>query len=69
MILLSFVEALAPVLGHSHLPAFQSSLCLIGGESLFQQATRKFAGLAASDVDVSASLTVSNEERRFLASE
>jgi mannose-1-phosphate guanylyltransferase/mannose-6-phosphate isomerase len=43
-------------------------LCLTGGESLFQQAARRFAGLGASDIDVSAPLIVSNEERRFIAS-
>jgi mannose-1-phosphate guanylyltransferase/mannose-6-phosphate isomerase len=31
-------------------------LCLTGDESLFQQAARRFAGLGASDIDVSAPL-------------
>ncbi|MDP1527340.1 MAG: mannose-1-phosphate guanylyltransferase/mannose-6-phosphate isomerase [Rhodocyclaceae bacterium] len=44
-------------------------LCLTGDESLFQQAARRFAGLATADIEVSAPLIVSNEEHRFLASE
>jgi mannose-1-phosphate guanylyltransferase/mannose-6-phosphate isomerase len=44
-------------------------LCLTGEESLFQQTARRFAGLAASGMEVSAPLIVSNEEHRFLVSE
>jgi len=44
-------------------------LCLTGDESLFQQAARRLAGLAASDLNIAAPCIVSNEEHRFLAVE
>ena len=44
-------------------------LCLTGDESLFQQAAKRLATLAADDITVSAPFIVSNEDHRFLALE
>src|SRR5204863_7638399 len=41
-------------------------LVLHGNESLFQQATRRLAALAAPDIAVAAPCIVGNEEHRFL---
>lgn len=41
-------------------------LVLSGNESLFQQATRRLAGLASTDLAVAAPCIVGNEEHRFL---
>ena len=44
-------------------------LCLTGNDSLFQQAAKRLATLAAGDITVSAPFIVSNEDHRFLALE
>lgn len=44
-------------------------LCLTGTDSLFQQAAKRLATLAAGDIAVSAPFIVSNEDHRFLALE
>jgi mannose-1-phosphate guanylyltransferase/mannose-6-phosphate isomerase len=44
-------------------------LCLTGDDSLFQQAAKRLAGIAASELAVAAPLIVSNEEHRFLVLE
>lgn len=44
-------------------------LCLTGNDSLFQQAAQRLAGLGHDGIQVAASLIVSGEEHRFLASE
>jgi mannose-1-phosphate guanylyltransferase/mannose-6-phosphate isomerase len=44
-------------------------LCLTGDDSLFQQAAKRLAGIAADDLVVAAPIIVSNEEHRFLVLE
>lgn len=44
-------------------------LCLVGRESLFQQAAQRLANLASTNIQVSSPLIVTGEEHRFLASE
>lgn len=44
-------------------------LCLVGNESLFQQAATRLAAMGCDCIEVSAPYIVSNEEHRFLASE
>ena len=44
-------------------------LCLTGNESLFQQAAQRLAGLGNTYIQVTASLIVTGEDHRFLASE
>ncbi|WP_416545709.1 mannose-1-phosphate guanylyltransferase/mannose-6-phosphate isomerase [Limnohabitans sp. DCL3] len=44
-------------------------LCLSGTDSLFQQAAQRLAGLGNSDIQVAATLIVTGEEHRFLATE
>jgi len=44
-------------------------LCLTGDDSLFQQAVKRLAGLAAEDFSLNVPLIVSNEEHRFLVLE
>jgi mannose-1-phosphate guanylyltransferase/mannose-6-phosphate isomerase len=44
-------------------------LCLTGNESLFQQATKRLAGLGQEGIQVAAPLIVSGEDHRFLVSE
>lgn len=44
-------------------------LCLSGTDSLFQQATKRLAGLESAEIYITAPCIVSNEEHRFLALE
>lgn len=44
-------------------------LCLLGNESLFQQAAKRLVGLGNEDILVAAPLIVTGEEHRFLAAE
>lgn len=44
-------------------------LCLSGTETLFQQATKRLAGLKSPEITITAPAIVSNEEHRFLALE
>jgi mannose-1-phosphate guanylyltransferase/mannose-6-phosphate isomerase len=44
-------------------------LCLTGNESLFQQAAQRLAGLGNDSIQVAATVIVSGEDHRFLASE
>jgi mannose-1-phosphate guanylyltransferase/mannose-6-phosphate isomerase len=44
-------------------------LCLNGNESLFQQAAKRLAALGNDNINVAASVIVSGEDHRFLASE
>ncbi|MDE1713195.1 mannose-1-phosphate guanylyltransferase/mannose-6-phosphate isomerase (plasmid) [Chromobacterium amazonense] len=44
-------------------------LCLIGNESLFQQAAQRLSGLGGADMKIASPLIVTSDDHRFLAAE